>query len=58
MLPEAYHVDHFEKAMKRVKELAEKLNPGSTSSQAKGPADIKMPTMKVKDEVKESENSN
>lgn len=22
-LPEAYHVDHFEKAMKRVKEMAE-----------------------------------
>lgn len=43
--------------MKRVKELAEKLNPGSTT-EAKGPADIKMPTMKVKDEVKESEKNN
>lgn len=30
VLPEAYHADHFEKAMKRVKDMAERMTPGST----------------------------
>lgn len=44
-LPEAYHVDHFEKAMKKVKDLAEKMNPNKTQPVG----EVKMPTMSNKE---------
>ena len=51
VLPEAYHVDHFEKAMKKVKDLAKQLNPNAAAA----PGEVKMPTLKVQDDIKKEE---
>ena len=43
-LPEAYHVDHFEKAKKKMKEMAQQMNPNANATQ-QPPGEVKMPTM-------------
>ena len=48
VLPEPFHIDHHDKAMKKVEDLAKRLNP-DFGKQPMKKEEIKMPSMEIKE---------
>lgn len=61
VLPEAFHVDHYEKVLKKMEDMARRLNPEGAKrmDQEKNKLkkeDVKMPTSNLMEKMEEQEN--
>ena len=56
VLPEGFHVDHYEKVLKKMKDLAKRINP-DFDKKPMDKEDVKLPTMsELKKEESKEEN--